>query len=208
MPPPNLVSNPKDLPRYLFDPRWDDPRMAGNFAFQLYRMERFRGREFQDVPLIPSADLFDLPKKYTDRRTFDLAPVHVFEQWGNMRFRGGAFNELYRRYNFGNRLPTVNFHAKYVAFGADQDGCFLVKARIGRFGGMDGNDAALEVRFFAEEECIGGLLWRGSMDPPDDRDITLAGRAEELAARFEDLTEARVAFFGFHDQFEKGSPLD
>ena len=46
-----LVPDFSTLPRYLFDPAWDDPRVASNHAFEVYRQARFSGAAFGDGAL-------------------------------------------------------------------------------------------------------------------------------------------------------------
>lgn len=193
-----LVPDFSTLPRYLFDPAWDDPRVAANHAFEVYRQARFSGAAFGDGALSPAATLPTWERRYVDARRFALGPEHVFSQWRGLHFRGGAFNELYRRYSFGNQRPTANFHAQEVSFGADEEGGWFLQAKVGRFGGEDGNEAGLAVVFHTATGPLGGAAWSGSMDPPDDRVVRRAGRDRALAAAYRDLVAVEVRFYGRH----------
>lgn len=188
--PVNLNPDP-DLPRGLFDPRWQDPAIASRVAFTVYRR-----LSFDEAPLRLVVD--GLPEQkamVTDARVFPLVDVHEHD---GAKFKGGSFGELHRRYSFGGRRPTVNFHAQAVCFGVDDKGRFYLRSKVGRFDGGWGNDAALVVKLHAGDELVGAVYWAGELDPPKDVHVHLLGKDPVVAARFAELTEARVAFTGRH----------
>ena len=182
------------MPTSLFDPRWRDPAVAARVAFTLYCRHDFAGA---DAPLAP----VPAPQKaeLTDARTFPLVHVHDAGHDGAAtRFKGGSYGELHRRYSFGGKRPTVNFHAQAVCFGVDDAGRFYLRSKVGRFDGGWGNDAALVVKLHAGDELLGAIAWQGALDPPQDVHVQIVGVDARLAARFDDVTHAHVAFTGLH----------
>ena len=188
--PVNLNPDP-DLPRGPFDPRWQDPHVASKVAFTVWTRLSFKDGQATLV-------LDELPEQramFTESRRFPLDVVHAHD---GKRFKGGSYGELHRRYSFGGKRPTVNFHAQALCFGVDDAGRFYLRSKVGRFDGGWGNDAALVVKLHAGDELLGAIVWLGALDPPKDVHVQIVGKDATLAARFDDVTHAHVAFTGRH----------
>jgi hypothetical protein len=201
--PVNLLPDPRLFPRDLFDPRWKDPRIAANVARQTYVRLTGDPAAFEAPPAGREA-LTGFSAKTTESRTFTFIPPLDVPERGT-RLKAGAYNELHRRYAFGNKKPTLNFHAQVVCFGADSAGRIFLRATVGRFGGEDGNEVGLELALFASDQSAGGLRWTAAMDPAQDVEVVLLARSDDLARVFDRLSGARVSFHGEHTGAAKGS---
>lgn len=189
--PINLVPDP-ELPRGLFDPRWEDPRITAKVALEHYKRRTARG-PFPAAALAPVLPRY--PRAKCDARSFAL--THVVEL-GGARVKGSGFGELHRRYTFGGGRPPVNFHAQALCFGADDRGRWFLRANVGRFDGPWGNEAALVVAFFAKDAPLGGVVWTRTLDPAGDVDVELVGVDAALAGAFDALDRADVTFYANH----------
>ena len=192
--PVNLLPDPGSFPRDLFDPRWNDPRVAARVATSAYQ-RLFARADFDRDELAEDPPAW--PRDRVDARVFRLLPpVSVVER--GTRLVAGAYNELHRRYVFGGPNPTVNFHAQVVCFGVDAEGRYFLRATVGRYGGTDGNDVGLSASFLAGDERLGCLRWSAPMDPPDDVEVVLTGTSDVLRDRFDALTAIAVTLHGHH----------
>lgn len=180
------------LPVSLFDPKWNDPEVAARVALEAYKRLPLDSAE---LPPLAREGLPEQKRTASDTRVFPLE--HVQEIHG-LRLKGGSYGELHKKYSYGGRRPTVNFHAQSVCFGLDSEGRYFLRARVGRFDGAWGNDAVLSVTFYAGDEEIGGSHWAGALDPPHDIDVEVIGLDAALKDRFDEVTSARVAFTGNH----------
>ncbi len=175
------------MPTSLFDPRWQEPAVAARIAFLIHCRIPF---EDGAVPLAPEP--VDAPAALTDARSFALTQVIARDDDARVRFKGGSYGELHRRYAFGTH--TANFHAQAVAFGADSRGRYFLSAVVGRFDGPWGNDGTLAVSFFAGAVCAGTVRWHKSLDPTGDHRVVIFGRDDTLKDAFENLDRADVTF--------------
>jgi hypothetical protein len=178
-------------PTGVWDPVWADPRVAAELALQAYG--RVRHLPFDGCSLLPAAELPKLARKHTEQRSFKLDRVFDLPALG-VRFRGGSYGEIFRRYSFGPR-PAANFHAQAVFFGADSQGRFVVDARVGLVGGSIKDEAALSVAFVGAQGVIGGVAWQGQVHSEHDEHLQILGSDLALLAGFDGLTEVRVEFY-------------
>jgi hypothetical protein len=128
-------------------------------------------------------------------RSFSLLPAL---ESSSGSFRGGGYGEIHRRYMFGGPRPPVNFHAQQVCFGVDQEGLCYLRAVVGRFDGMWGNTARLEVTLRAGDADVATLAWSGELDPPRDVRVVCFQRSDAARDKFSALTDAQVRFDTLH----------
>jgi hypothetical protein len=184
-----------EMPRTLFDERWNDPLIVSKVALEMFRNGAFPDGDAAKQRLLDAGTLPDYPAAKTDARTCTLEHVHALRDL-RVRFKGGAINELHRRYAFGAKEPTANFHAKIICFGADSAGRFFARATVGRWGGVQDNEAALVARFLAGEQVIGGVVWRGSFPTSAaDTEVLLRGSDPRLASAFDGLNAVNISFY-------------
>lgn len=195
--PVNLSRDPS-LPTGIHDPKWKDAAVAARVAFNTYQRLLLDPALFPSTTtLLPDAKAAPDFKGGVDKRTFAfLAPEPIPSR--NLRFRGGSYGEIHRRYSFGGRLPAVNFHAQAVIFGADSDGRFFLQATVGRMDGGWGNKASLVVKLTGSGGDVGNIAWTHEMDPPMDHHVVVTGRDPALAAAFDGLGNALTTFFTLH----------
>jgi len=194
--PINLKRDPS-LPSGLHDPKWKDPAVASRVALGWHtRLMVTQAALFQATGLLPSGKALEGRTGNVDKRSFPLTTRHPTS--GGGMFVGGSYGEIYHRYSFGGRLPTVNFHAKAVVFGADSDGRFFLGSTVVRMDGGWGNSASLVLRFLAGTNEVGGIFWEDTLDPPQDKDVLVVGHSDALKAAFPQLTEAAVTFHTVH----------
>jgi hypothetical protein len=180
----NLGGKDGGMPTSLFDPRWNEPEVAARVAFTIYCRVPFDG----EVELLDDR-VVSAPANLVDARTFSFAHVH---ERNGIKVKAGSFGELHRRYAAASH--TANFHAQAVAFAVDSLGHFLLTAIVGRFDGPWGNHATLAATFFAGQERIGAATWSKAMDPAGDHRVVVAGTDERIAAKFDAIDHADIAF--------------
>lgn len=185
------LNPPAGTPTGVWDPIWDRPEVAASLALSTYR--RLRHLPFDGCTLLPEASLPELAHKHTVARTFAVARATPVEEFG-VRFRGGSFGEIFKRYSFGP-MPAANFHAQAVYFGADSDGRFLVEATVGLVGGTLDNEAALVVRFTAASGVVGGVAWEGPVKSEHNTHLQILGTDPTLAQAFDELDRVEVQFY-------------
>ncbi|MFH1807699.1 MAG: hypothetical protein ABIJ09_03060 [Pseudomonadota bacterium] len=185
------VNPPPGTPTGVWDPAWNDAVVASELALQAYG--RVRHLPFDGCTLLPASEMPRLAKKHTEQRSFKLDRVVDLPAVG-VRFRGGSYGEIFRRYSFGPR-PAANFHAQAVFFGADSEGRFFVDARVGLVGGSIKDEAALAIAFVGTAGVLGGVAWHGQVQSEHDNHLLILGRDETLRAAFDQLTEVQVEFF-------------
>lgn len=199
------------LPRDLFDPRWADETFAGRMAFERYRQHRFQGKAFAAGPMLPPEALPQFPVGRVARTTARLLEHPLPE--AHSRVRAAAHNELHRRLSYGGGLPTLNFHAQVVALAVDAEGHWLLRATVGRHGGVPDSEAALVAQVLTREGPLAGVAWRAPLSGPApaaaargasaevpsragnwDTEVELAGQDPRLAARFTELEAVDLTF--------------
>jgi hypothetical protein len=185
-----LTPNP-ELPVSLFDPKWQQPEIAQKVAFKMW------DELSKSVPggLIDEEDLPEQRRFLSERRAFTFVRAE-----GATRF-AGSYGELHRHYSLGGARPSSNFHAQAVSFGVDEDGHFVLAARVGCWDGPMENTAVLSVRFFAGETCIGAVCWSGDLVPRQDINVGIVGQSDRLKAAYADIDGAEVVFTAAPGQY-------
>lgn len=190
----NLNPDP-DLPVSLFDPKWNEPVVAQRVALKSWR-------ELGPVPVLSALcgedELESFRRLHKEERTFHLIdPVDE----GGLRKKGGSYGELHKHFSWGGRRPNANFHAQAVAFAFGSDGTFIVSGRVGCWDGSFENQAHLQVRVFAGDDCVGAVSWTSTLKPKEDKDVRLFGKSDDVAKQFDAIDRVEVAFVAVPGDF-------
>jgi hypothetical protein len=186
------VKRDPTMPSGVWDPSWNDPEVARRVARDAWLKVLYGPEPIGQGQLIAAESLPKYPKKNTEERTFELgAPAEV----DGLKFLGGSFGEIFRRYTYGGAKPAVNFHTQGLVFGADEKGRYFVRAQVGRVDGAWDCAAGLVVRFHAGDKALGGIVWEGELNPPKDVEVVFQGQDQELAKAFAELDRVTVSFW-------------
>lgn len=164
------------LPTSLFDPRWQDPEVAARVAREVLRRQ---GAGEWGGPLLGAAAL---PKgagasAATAQRTL---PVGVLLPEHGVWVRGMAVNELHLRRSFGGARPAYNFHAQIVTLVFDQEGRWMLRAFLGRFGGS-ASDQAQVVGLLRGGGFEGGAVLQANLQD-QNQEVVVQGVDPRLSA--------------------------